>query len=219
MKYNLISLFTGAGGLDFGLEQAGFNTITANELEPHACETLRRNKVLSTLNSENTDNFINEALRQACFKRLSETEKELFFKRIRKHTNQEKYLQNCTVIEGDIRGVSSQEIASQLNNEELFCIAGGPPCQPFSKAGKQKSLDCTKNGDLFYEFVRLVNDLQPKWFIFENVKGMTFTRTDVIYQHCNSCHAHTVAPFLIRQNFKNHNEKKPCLKCGSTETQ
>lgn len=215
-KRSLISLFAGAGGLDLGLEQAGFTTIVANELEPQACETLRKNKMLCNLNSNEVDMFVEEALKQPCFKRLSEIDKRLFFQRIKTHTHKEKHLQECTVIEGDIREVPSCKFKS-LVDSDLFCIAGGPPCQPFSKAGKQKSLDCTKNGDLFYEFVRLVKDLNPKWFLFENVKGITFTKTDVIYQTCNSCHSEILAPFEVRQNFSSHKDSKKCIVCGDND--
>ncbi|GLR65297.1 DNA cytosine methyltransferase [Marinospirillum insulare] len=215
-KRSLISLFAGAGGLDLGLEQAGFTTIVANELEPQACETLRKNKMLCNLNSNEVDTFVEEALKQPCFKRLSEIDKQLFFQRIKTRTHKEKYLQECKVIEGDIREVPSSEFERLIDND-LFCIAGGPPCQPFSKAGKQKSLDCTKNGDLFYEFVRLVKDLNPKWFLFENVKGITFTKTDVIYQTCNSCHSESLAPFEVRQNFSSQKDSKKCIVCGDND--
>ncbi|MFU8788011.1 MAG: DNA cytosine methyltransferase [Methylobacter sp.] len=219
-KRILISLFAGAGGLDLGLEQAGFNTIIANELEPQACETLRKNKELCNLRSSEVDAFIDKSLEQKCFKQLTQAEKESFFKRIRKHGTKEKYLQETTVIEGDIRTIASSEFSSYLNGDDLYCIAGGPPCQPFSKAGKQKSLDCTKNGDLFFEFVRLVKDLKPNWFIFENVKGITFTKTDVIYQKCNSCGSLKLAPFEVRQDFiSKSNCEVECLYCGGRNTE
>ena len=213
-KRTLISLFAGAGGLDLGLEQAGFTTKVANEIEPQACETLRKNKVLCNLNENEIEAFIKESLSQSCLKRLSDFEKEMFFKRIKNHKNKEKHLQECTVIEGDIRGIESSQF-KELIDDELFCIAGGPPCQPFSKAGKQKSLDCTKNGDLFFEFVRLVKDLRPKWFLFENVKGITFTKTDVIYQSCDCCNSKNIASFDVRQHFDKYESLTSCSKCGN----
>ncbi len=218
-KRTLISLFAGAGGLDLGLEQAGFNSKVANELEPQACETLRKNKELCNLNDLELKQFVDNSLKQRCFTKLSVKEKELFFKRIRKHSVKEKYLQEINVIEGDIRTISSSSFSTHLNGDKLYCIAGGPPCQPFSKAGKQKSLDCAKNGDLFFEFIRLVKELKPKWFIFENVKGITFTKTDVIYQKCNSCNSRIIVPFEIRQDFKNPNNKFKCLDCESRDTE
>ena len=217
-KNTLISLFSGAGGLDIGLEQAGFVTKVTIEIEHQACDTLRKNKELCNLTNLETSEFIKHALVQPCFKRLSQDEKKQFFARIRKHERKEKYLQEAEVIEGDIKQISSIEIAKKLEGNLVFCIAGGPPCQPFSKAGKQKSLDCAKNGDLFFEFVRLVNDLQPNWFVFENVKGITFTKTDVIYQVCCSCRSKNIAPFKIRQNFEHENSTIPCLKCGEEKT-
>ena len=218
MKRNLISLFAGAGGLDLGLEMAGFTTRVANELEPHGCETLRRNKAIAGMTGKALDAFIADSLGQRCYNGTSDDERERLFARI-KAREKSSFLTEAEIIEGDIRGVSSDTFKAALNGDELFCIAGGPPCQPFSKAGKQKSFDCTKNGDLFFEFVRLVNDLKPKWFVFENVKGLTFTKTDVLYAVCKSCKEMSVAPFRIRQDFKDGDiSTVPCERCGSGNT-
>ncbi|MAC14058.1 MAG: hypothetical protein CL539_05180 [Alcanivorax sp.] len=217
--YNLVSLFTGAGGLDLGLEMAGFDTLFANEIEPQACETLRRNKILAHLAGEELDQFVREALTQRCFKRMSEQERELFFKRI-VQIPKKPYLQSASIIEGDIRDISSESLREKIKGRELFCIAGGPPCQPFSKAGKRMSVDCAKNGDLFYEYVRLVSDLKPKWFLFENVKGLTFTKTEVVYTVCLDCRKEHVAPFRVRQDFINKSATPSvCRSCDSVNTE
>ncbi len=55
-------------------------------------------------------------------------------------------------------------------NGEITLIAGGPPCQPFSLAGKHRGFNDRR--DLFPEAVRAVRELQPKAAIFENVKGL-----------------------------------------------
>jgi DNA (cytosine-5)-methyltransferase 1 len=50
-------------------------------------------------------------------------------------------------------------------------FVGGSPCQSFSKAGLRKGFEDTR-GTLFYEFARLVKEMQPKVFLYENVKGL-----------------------------------------------
>jgi DNA (cytosine-5)-methyltransferase 1 len=50
-------------------------------------------------------------------------------------------------------------------------FVGGSPCQSFSRAGLQRGFEDTR-GTLFYEFARLVKEIQPKVFIYENVKGL-----------------------------------------------
>lgn len=53
---------------------------------------------------------------------------------------------------------------------DLF--VGGSPCQSFSLVGKQRGLDDTR-GTLFYEYARLIDEIKPKIFIYENVKAVT----------------------------------------------
>ncbi|MFC3199889.1 DNA cytosine methyltransferase [Parapedobacter deserti] len=66
------------------------------------------------------------------------------------------------------------EIIPSLHIEgNPFIVFGGPPCQGFSTSNtKTRSLD-NKNNYLFHEFLRFVRELKPKWFLFENVEGIT----------------------------------------------
>ena len=50
-------------------------------------------------------------------------------------------------------------------------LVGGSPCQSFSMAGKRAGLDDTR-GTLFYDFVRVIKESNPKIFVFENVRGL-----------------------------------------------
>lgn len=72
----------------------------------------------------------------------------------------------------DIRTVTADEILKFCNIKagELDIFDGSPPCQGFSTAGKQEVSD--DRNDLFLEYVRLINGLQPKVFVMENVSGM-----------------------------------------------
>src|SRR5262249_14672100 len=74
------------------------------------------------------------------------------------------------LIDRDIRSVSTSEIldVARIKSGELFCIVGGPPCQPFSSGGKRHSI-MDPRGSLFMEYVRVIREARPKYFIFENV--------------------------------------------------
>ena len=68
-----------------------------------------------------------------------------------------------TIQLGDITKIKAKD----LPKIDLLC--GGSPCQGFSFAGKQLNFDDPRS-KLFFEFVRLKNELQPKYFLLENVK-------------------------------------------------
>lgn len=76
-------------------------------------------------------------------------------------------------IAGDIRDISSQEILDRIGMKagEPFLICGGPPCQPFSTAGKRLGINDPR-GSLFKDFVRMIGEIRPRFFVMENVKGL-----------------------------------------------
>lgn len=55
---------------------------------------------------------------------------------------------------------------------QVDLFVGGSPCQSFSLVGKQRGLDDTR-GTLFYEYARLIDEIKPKVFIYENVRAVT----------------------------------------------
>lgn len=59
--------------------------------------------------------------------------------------------------------------ADMLRNYDIDLIIGGSPCQGFSFAGKQLNFEDPRS-KLFFEFVRLVEELKPKYFLLENVR-------------------------------------------------
>lgn len=63
------------------------------------------------------------------------------------------------------------KMARILKCGEVDLITGGPPCQPFSTAGKRGSI-LDPRGSLFMDFIRLVREIQPRFFVMENVRGL-----------------------------------------------
>jgi DNA (cytosine-5)-methyltransferase 1 len=82
----------------------------------------------------------------------------------------------CAIICRSVRDIDGDYIRSRagLGDSEIAVVVGGPPCQGFSLIGK-RALDDPRNS-LVGEFVRIVNELSPKYFVFENVKGLTIGR-------------------------------------------
>ncbi|MGK7927064.1 MAG: DNA cytosine methyltransferase [Spirulina sp.] len=78
---------------------------------------------------------------------------------------------NCITEIKDVRNVKGQEIKQRIDSERISLIAGGPPCQAFSILGKRKSFSDLR-GQLVFEYIRLINELNPEAFIFENVPGL-----------------------------------------------
>ena len=120
---DVISLFSGAMGLDIGLSQAGLNIKVGQDFDASCVSTMRAN--------------------------------------------------GHNVLGGDIRQIQPEELLrlSGLSKEEPFLICGGPPCQPFSTAGKRLGINDPR-GSLFMDFIRMIDYIQPRFFIMENVKGL-----------------------------------------------
>lgn len=84
----------------------------------------------------------------------------------------------------DIRELESAKVQKIIGgNPDL--IIGGPPCQPFSVAGKQSAVK-DPLGKLYSDFIRQVSELQPKYVVMENVYGLTQVKSanmlELIYQ-------------------------------------
>lgn len=119
------SFFTGAMGLDLGLEAAGLHPTLANELDKRFCETIRANRP------------------------------------------------SLDLIEGDISTLTGDGLRRHRNFDgEVDLIVGGPPCQPFSSGGKRAALNDPR-GNLVYEFFRIISEVSPRYFVFENVANLT----------------------------------------------
>lgn len=124
---NVISLFSGCGGLDLGFERAGFNIPVANEFDKGIWETFKVNHP------------------------------------------------NTKLIEGDVRKISKADIEPLLNGGEVDGIIGGPPCQSWSEAGALRGIE-DERGQLFFDYIRILKDFKPKFFLAENVSGMLSNR-------------------------------------------
>ena len=127
----VISLFSGAGGLDLGFHRAGFVIAIANEFDPKICPTFRYN------------------------------------------------FPNVNLIEGDIRNIDAGAFPQHVDG-----IIGGPPCQSWSEGGAKRGFNDPR-GQLFLEYIRILEATQPLFFVAENVSGMLAPR-----------HANAVAAFL-----------------------
>jgi DNA (cytosine-5)-methyltransferase 1 len=78
-----------------------------------------------------------------------------------------------TVLCRSVTEITGEEIRrlSAIGDRDIDVVFGGPPCQGFSLIGK-RSLDDSRNR-LVFHFLRLILELKPKFFVMENVKGMT----------------------------------------------
>ena len=78
------------------------------------------------------------------------------------------------LIEGDVRQVNKEDIAEFLDGD-VDGIIGGPPCQSWSEAGALRGIE-DERGQLFFDYIRILKDFQPKFFLAENVSGMLANR-------------------------------------------
>ena len=85
------------------------------------------------------------------------------------------------VIEEDITQVETERILTTagLGRNEVDIVIGGPPCQAFSTAGKQKGLSDFR-GNVIIQYLRVVNDIRPTYFVLENVRGILSAKLNSI---------------------------------------
>lgn len=118
-------------------------------------------------------------------------------------------------IAGDIREITPEEVLTQANMKrgEAFLVCGGPPCQPFSTAGKRLGINDPR-GSLFKEYVRMIDGIRPRFFVMENVKGLmssllkdengndTETKVlDIILEEFDKLHYSTIYGVLDAVNY------------------
>ena len=216
---SLVSLFAGAGGLDIGLEQAGFQTLFANEVEPYATESLRANKLLRSLDAGQFEHwFESRVAPQRCYQKAAPSELAGLRQRLSASlSDRDTYLARAHIEERDVRQLDGALIlgASGKKRGEITLLAGGPPCQPFSRAGKRELVECD-TGQLFLDFVRLVDEVRPRFFLFENVKGLVLHKADVVTLRCEVCGSESLAAFEDRQALKDaEHASLLCEPCGA----
>lgn len=78
---------------------------------------------------------------------------------------------NCVTEAKDVRDLKVQEIKELIKANSISLIAGGPPCQAFSILGKRGAFSDLR-GQLVFDYIRLIDDLKPEAFVFENVPGL-----------------------------------------------
>ncbi len=104
------------------------------------------------------------------FKRLNLKHKIVFAGDIDPHVK-ESYMANYEISEEDWHD-DITKFSAKKYKDKVDILVGGSPCQSFSMVGKRKGLEDAR-GTLFYDFARVVQETQPKVFIYENVKGLT----------------------------------------------
>ena len=88
------------------------------------------------------------------------------------------YLAGARIVEGDIHDIVARDLrpAGVRSTWRPDLLTGGPPCQPFSSAGRMRGFEDPRGG-LFQEFVRLADELKPRFILFENVAGLVTAKT------------------------------------------
>ena len=71
----------------------------------------------------------------------------------------------------DITEITDEEIRRAGKERGVELICGGFPCQPFSVAGKRRGFEDAR-GTIIFHFCRFLREIRPRWFVFENVKGL-----------------------------------------------
>lgn len=160
LKYTMVDLFAGCGGLSLGFENANFTPVFVNELNNDALDTYLANRhhVLGGENfATNSSLHCNDA-------------QELQGPRL------ETMISNLSSIgEIDFR-FDTHTSAKSGAGSTLDVLAGGPPCQGYSGIGIRRSYSVDRSeipsNQLFSRMAKIIGRLRPRIFLFENVRGL-----------------------------------------------
>ena len=160
---NIIDLFSGAGGLTEGFRNQRYKILGHVEKEKAACETLKLREVYYYLKENNKLGLYNDFLN-------SKTSIEDLLKHIpREKLNK---ILNFEISQENIHSIFS--FFDDLG-ENVDGIIGGPPCQAYSTIGRARNASKKSSDERIYLYkfyIHFLNKYQPKFFIFENVKGL-----------------------------------------------
>lgn len=107
------------------------------------------------------------------------------------------------IVLGDIRNVTDH-LEELLKDKNIDIVVGGPPCQGFSMANRQRLIDDPRNY-LYKSYVNIVKKVRPKFFVMENVKGMLSVADQVKEDFRNigysvECHILNAKDYGVPQN-------------------
>lgn len=161
-KLKLATVFSGIGAIEFALRRLNieYDVVFAcdngeREVEYNLDEETKKIKELKTVDEKklHVDKLYDSLTRKTNFVKQS-------YLANYQECPENRYFQDVKLLDGN-------DFSGQV---DLF--VGGSPCQSFSTVGFQKGLEDAR-GTLFYEYARLIKEIQPKVFIYENVRGLT----------------------------------------------
>lgn len=165
MTINIIDLFSGAGGLTEGFRNPKINIISHVEMDSDACETLKLRDSYYYFKQIGKMNFYKDFLNKKIS--LDHLLNKVPTSILEKTLNYE--ISNNSINE------IFQKINQQIHNKKINGIIGGPPCQAYSTIGRARN-EKIKNKDkriyLYKYYIQFLEEYNPDFFIFENVKGL-----------------------------------------------
>ena len=104
-------------------------------------------------------------------------------KTLKVNTEKKEFYKDTTVLSEDITKMETPSLlnAAGLKKREVQAIIGGPPCQAFSVFGKREGTGDPR-GNLIWQFLRIIEEIQPEIFVFENVYGLRTIHNGTLYQ-------------------------------------
>jgi len=178
-EFTIIDLFAGAGGFSEGFFRTGYRFISHIEMDRYASMTLETRAIYHALKANGMEDIYQSYI-------SGEISREELL------SEGDRFVDSDTIIRAELSAENEKTIIRRIQEKMRGCnlknvdvLTGGPPCQPYSIAGRGRNSEKMRKDPrnyLYLHYLSFIEHFKPHIFVFENVPGIKSARNGQIYR-------------------------------------